>query len=85
MTRWVNVLIVSVVAMTAVVLAVDAIVCLTSGTYLNLGSGVWLALARDTYDGVFYRPLWNGAEYGGTRYFPMLFVPIAGLSCRGHW
>ena len=38
---------------------------------------------RDTYDGVFYRPLWNGAEYGGTRYFPMLFVPIAGLMRSG--
>jgi hypothetical protein len=83
MSRWVNLLIVCVVALTAVVLAADAIVSLASGVYLNLGSGVWLALARDTYDGVFYRPLWNGAEYGGTRYFPMLFVPIAGLMRAG--
>lgn len=83
MSRWVNVLIVCVVALTGVVLAADAIISLASGAYLNLGSGVWLALARDTYDGVFYRPLWNGGEYGGTRYFPMLFVPIAGLMRAG--
>jgi hypothetical protein len=83
MSRRVNLLIVGVVALTGVVLAADAIVSLASGVYLNLGSGVWLALARDTYDGVFYRPLWSGAEYGGTRYFPMLFVPIAGLMRAG--
>jgi len=51
--------------------------------YLNLGSGVWLALARDLHDGVFYRPLWNGSEYGGTRYFPMLFGLTAGLMRLG--
>ncbi len=83
MSRRANLLIVCVVALTAVVLVVDAVVSLESGVYLNLGSGVWLALAHDTYDGVFYRPLWNGAEYGGTRYFPMLFVPIAGLMRAG--
>ena len=71
------------VVVTAMVLIVDSIVSLTSGAYLNLGSGVWLALARDTHDGVFYRPLWNGADYGGTRYFPMLFVSIAALMRMG--
>jgi hypothetical protein len=83
MSRSVNVLIACMVALTAAVLAVDSAISLASGTYLNLGSGVWLALARDTRDGVFYRPLWNGAEYGGTRYFPMLFLPIAGLMRAG--
>lgn len=72
-----------VVALTALVLVVDGAVSLPSGAYLNLGSGVWLALARDTYEGVFYRPLWSDAEYGGTRYFPMLFVLIAGLMRAG--
>ena len=72
-------LIVCAVVVTAIVLAADAIVSIASGLYLNLGSGVWLALARDTADGLFYRPLWNGVEYGGTRYFPMLFVAIAAL------
>ena len=68
-----------VVALTAAVLVVDAAVSIYSGIYLNLGTGVWLALARDVHDGIFYRPIWNGVEYGGTRYFPMLFVPIGVL------
>jgi len=72
-----------VAVLTAMVLVVDALVSLASGTYLNLGSGVWLALARDTHDGVFYRPLWNGSEYGGTRYFPMLFLLSAGVMRTG--
>src|SRR6476660_10378825 len=79
MSRWARVVVGGVAVLTAMVLVVDALVSLASGTYLNLGSGVWLALARDTHDGVFYRPLWNGSEYGGTRYFPVLFVSTAGL------
>ncbi len=71
------------VLLTAAVLAADAVVSIASGFYINFSSGVWLALARDTYDGVFYRPLWNGVEYGGTRYFPMLFVAIAALMRAG--
>jgi hypothetical protein len=67
------------IALTALVLLADSIVSLWTGLYLNLGGGVWLALARDVADGIFYRPIWNGAEYGGTRYFPMLFVPIGAL------
>lgn len=71
------------VALTVVVLLLDAIVSLWSGLYLNLGTGVWLALARDVRDGIFYRPIWNGAEYGGTRYFPMLFVATGALMRMG--
>jgi hypothetical protein len=71
------------IALTAVVLLVDAAVSIWSGIYLNLGTGVWLGLARDVRDGVLYRPIWNGVEYGGTRYFPMLFVPIGGLMRLG--
>ena len=70
-------------ALTVAVLIVDAAVSIWSGIYLNLGTGVWLALARDAHDGVFYRPIWNGVEYGGTRYFPMLFVPIGALMRLG--
>ena len=70
-------------ALTVVVLIADAAVSIWSGIYLNLGTGVWLALARDVHDGVFYRPIWNGVEYGGTRYFPMLFVPIGALMRLG--
>src|SRR5512144_918884 len=83
MSRWTPPLIVCVVVLTAVVLAADAVVCIASGLYVNFSSGVWLALARDAYDGVLYRPLWNGVEYGGTRYFPMLFVAIAALMRAG--
>jgi hypothetical protein len=83
MRRWPDRLIGGVAALTAIVFVVDAVLSIASGTYLNLGTGVWLGLARDTYDGVFYRPLWSGAEYGGTRYFPMLFVLIAGLMRTG--
>ncbi len=71
------------VALTVGVLAVDAAISLSSGADLNLGSGVWLALAGDIVDGVFYRPLWNGQEYGGTRYFPMLPLATAGLTRAG--
>ena len=83
MSRWARVVVGGVAVLTAMVLVVDALVSLASGTYLNLGSGVWLALARDTHDGVFYRPLWNGSEYGGTRYFPMLFLLSAGVMRTG--
>jgi hypothetical protein len=83
MSRLTDRLIVSVAVLTAIVLVADATISIASGTYLNLGSGVWLGLARDTHDGVFYRPLWNGGEYGGTRYVPMLFVLTAGLMRTG--
>src|SRR3954471_1585786 len=73
----------AVIALTVLVLLADAIVSVWTGLYLNLGTGVWLALARDVRDGLFYRPIWNGVEYGGTRYFPMLFVPIGVLMRAG--
>src|SRR5262245_15421825 len=83
MSRWTHLLIVCVVLLTAIVLAADAVVSIASGLYLNFSSGVWLALARDASDGLLYRPLWNNGEYGGTRYFPMLFVAVAGLMRAG--
>jgi hypothetical protein len=80
---WTRPLILCAVLLTAAVLAADAVVSIASGVYLNFSSGVWLALAHDTAGGVLYRPLWNGVEYGGTRYFPMLFVAIAALMRAG--
>ena len=71
------------IALTALVLLADSIVSLWTGLYLNLGGGVWLALAHDVRDGIFYRPIWNGMEYGGTRYFPMLFVSTGALMRLG--
>lgn len=50
---------------------------------VNLVSGVWLALAADTREGIFYRPLAEAGFYGGTRYFPLLFVLIAAAARAG--
>ena len=83
MNPWTNRVIVCIAALTLLVLASDGVVSIASGIHLNLQSGVWLALARDTHDGFFYRPLWDGTQYGGTRYFPMLFVLTAGLMRLG--
>ncbi|CAN5795934.1 hypothetical protein BH24ACI4_BH24ACI4_26520 [soil metagenome] len=65
-------------ALAATVILLRGWVALTSGADINLVSGVWLALALDTHEGVFYRPLAEGGYYGGTRYFPLLFLLIAG-------
>ena len=46
-------------------------------------SDVWTALAWDFAHGEFYRPLVGPAEYGGTRYMPLLFV-VHGLLIRAH-
>lgn len=56
---------------------------LTSGYDVNLVSGVWLALARDLRDGIFYRDLIGPAGYGGTRYFPLFFALIAAFMSSG--
>jgi len=51
----------------------------------NIGwvSGVWLGLARDLVDGVFYRPLISEIGYGGTRYMPLHFSLLAALMKLG--
>jgi hypothetical protein len=41
---------------------------------LNHVSGVWIGLAQDLKDGVFYRPLHGELGYGGTRFFPLHFL-----------
>jgi hypothetical protein len=48
-------------------------------TYLDTASGVWIALAVDLADGVFYRPVVGPDGYGATRYFPIYFVGHAAL------
>lgn len=37
-------------------------------------SGIWTALASDLAHGVFYRPIFDGWSYGGTRYMPLFFL-----------
>jgi hypothetical protein len=61
------------------VLAAHAWFSVTAGYDVNLVSGVWLALARDLRDGLFYRDLIGPEGYGGTRYFPLFFALIAAL------
>lgn len=69
---------------TAAVLALAAHASLAlGGGYLNYVSGIWLALGRDLHGGVFYRDLINDAGYGGTRYFPLFFIVIAGFMRAG--
>jgi hypothetical protein len=43
-------------------------------------AGVWMALASYYNQGIFYPPLEADGFYAGTRYMPLLFVLIAGLS-----
>jgi len=68
-----------------------AIIILASGVLLaavHLGDlyavhhipGIWMALAQSLNQGVFYPPLESGGCYAGTRYSPLFFVLIAGLS-----
>ena len=40
---------------------------------ISFASGVMITMAADLKVGVFYRPLFDSAGYGGTRYFPLYF------------
>jgi hypothetical protein len=42
--------------------------------------GIWMALAQSLNQGVFYPPLESAGRYAGTRYSPLFFISIAGLS-----
>ena len=65
------------VVLIVVVAAIRAGVCWGNTRYLTPTNGVWLALATDLKDGLFYRPLLGPVGYGGTRYFPLFFVLYA--------
>jgi len=65
------------VTLVVVVAAIRAGVCWWNARYLTPTNGVWLALATDLKDGLFYRPLLSPVGYGGTRYFPLFFVLYA--------
>ena len=71
-----------VIAVAIVVFGAHAAVAIWGG-YLNYVSGIWLALADDLNRGVFYREIINEHGYGGTRYFPLFFVVIAGFMRAG--
>jgi hypothetical protein len=54
-----------------------------SDAWINHPAGVLIAMAADLKNGIFYRPLYGPAGYGGTRYFPLYFVLHAGLMKLG--
>ena len=76
-----------ILAATALLLLVFTVVHLAGAlpnySRLNFVSGVWLGLALDAEDGVWYRPILGEAGYGGTRYFPGYFTLVAALSFLG--
>jgi hypothetical protein len=75
--RWVRAAPITCAAVACLLLLFHAWLALGSGHGVNHVSGVWLTLARDAREGVFYRALNGSGEYGGTRYFPLLFLLIA--------
>lgn len=77
--RPVQIFLCAVVILIVAVAAIRAGVCWHNARYLTPTNGVWLALATDLKDGLFYRPLQGPAGYGGTRYFPLFFVSYAFL------
>src|SRR5829696_6198507 len=52
-------------------------------SHLTFVSGVWISLATDLRDGVFYRALVGPDGYGGTRFFPLHVVLHAALMKLG--
>ena len=70
----------AVLILSATVTTIAAVVFLSwgliAGVHANDGynvhqvSGVWLALAADAERGVLYPPLYDGRDFGGTRYMP---------------
>lgn len=65
------------IALIVIIVAIRSLVCWSNARYLSPTDGVWLALATDLKNGVFYRPLLGPDGYGGTRYFPLFFVLYA--------
>jgi hypothetical protein len=80
---WLRALLVLTSAVAGVVFLVHAWYAVRSGHYISHVTGVWLALAIDARDGVFYRPLAGEYGYGGTRYFPLYFSLIGLLMHTG--
>jgi hypothetical protein len=76
-SRRVQIFLYAAVILIVAVAAIRAGVCWRNARYLTPTNGVWLALATDLKDGLFYRPLQGPAGYGGTRYFPLFVVSYA--------
>src|SRR5262249_37169718 len=64
--------------------AVPAIVwSLWNEVLIDYACGVWLPLASDLSSVTLYRPLISSDGFGGTRYFPLNFLLIAGFVRMG--
>ncbi len=84
MSRWRTVLVGGVALLTAIVLAVDAVVSIASGTVPESGQRrVARASRAIPHDGVFYRPLWNGASTEARATFRCCSSLTAGLMRTG--
>jgi len=62
------------VALVLVIAVIRAGYCWATDAWINHPAGVLIAMAADLKNGLFYRPLFGPAGYGGTRYFPLYFV-----------
>ena len=54
--------------------AIHVRACWITDAEIDHPAGVMIAMAVDLTHGLFYRPLFGAAGYGGTRYFPLYFV-----------
>ena len=65
----------SLVAVIAIIrAAIHVRTCWITDAEIDHPAGVMIAMAADLTRGLFYRPLFGAAGYGGTRYFPLYFV-----------
>jgi len=78
--RW---MLIGCVALIVLITGMRAWVCWGNDAWLNHPAGVLIAMASDLKAGIFYRPIYGPAGYGGTRYFPLYFVLQAALMKLG--
>jgi len=76
-------LLIGCVALIVLIAGMRAWVCWGNDAWLNHPAGVLISMASDLKAGVFYRPIYGPAGYGGTRYFPLYFVLQAALMKLG--
>src|SRR5271165_3194493 len=67
-------LLIASVAVIVVIAVVRASYSWATDAWVNHPAGALIAMAADLKHGLFYRPLFGPAGYGGTRYFPLYFV-----------
>ena len=68
-----RVLLCTAVAIIVVITAVRTWTWWKDDAGISFASGVMITMGADLQNGVFYRPLFGSAGYGGTRYFPLYF------------